>query len=79
MPNPAAARAKALVCRRSLAGIVGLIPPGTWCCVLPSRCPCDGPITRPGVPSSVVCLSDLETSIMGRPRPTAAEPLKKSA
>jgi hypothetical protein len=57
-----AARSKALVCGRSLAGIVGANPAGVRmsvsceCCVLSGRSLCDGLITRPGVLPSVVCL-----------------------
>ena len=47
-----AARAKALVCGRSLAGVVGSNPTGGMdvcreCCVLLGRGLCDGLITRP--------------------------------
>ena len=52
-PIPAAARSKAWVCGRSLAGIVGSNPPGAWmsvsceCSVLSGRGFCVGLITRP--------------------------------
>jgi hypothetical protein len=47
---PVVAPSKAWVCGRSLAGIVGSNPGGTWmsvsyCCVLSSRCLCVGLIT----------------------------------
>jgi hypothetical protein len=50
---PVAARSKAWVCGRSLAGILGSNPAGAWtsvscdCCVLSGRGPCGGLITRP--------------------------------
>jgi hypothetical protein len=50
---PEAARSKTWVCGRSLAGITGLNPTGTWmsasceCCDLSDSDLCDGPITRP--------------------------------
>ena len=53
MPIPVAARSKAWVCGRSLAGITGSNPAGAWmcgcceCCVLLGRGLCVGLITRP--------------------------------
>jgi hypothetical protein len=52
MPVPVAARFKAWVCDRSLAGISGSNPAGgmdvsSECCMLSSRGLCDGPITHP--------------------------------
>jgi hypothetical protein len=54
MPIPAAARSKAWVCGRSLAGIVGSNLAGVMdvcfeCCVLSGRGLRDGLITRPDV------------------------------
>jgi len=75
-PAPVAARSKAWVYGRSLAGIVGSRPTGVMdvcceCCVLPGRGLCDELITRPEESyrlwSVVVC--DLETSWMRRPWP----------
>jgi len=52
MPVPAAARSKAGVCGRSLAGTAGSNPAGDMavcceCCVLSDRVLCDQMITRP--------------------------------
>ena len=59
-PIPVAARSKAWVYGRSLAGIVGSNHTGGMdvceCCVLTGRCLCDGLITRPEE-SYQVCLS----------------------
>jgi hypothetical protein len=68
-----AARSKAWVCGRSLAGIARSNLAGDmdvcllWVLLLSGRGLCDGPITRPecGVPEC-----DLETATMRRPRPT---------
>jgi hypothetical protein len=79
-----AARSKAFVCSRSLAGTVGSNPVrGAWmsviceCCVLSDRGLCDGLITRPEEIYRLCCLVvwDLETLWMRRPRPT----LRRSA
>jgi hypothetical protein len=63
VPIPVAARSKAWVCGRSLAGIVGSnIPLGTWMsgtcerCVLSGRRLCDGLVTRPGESYRVWCV-----------------------
>ena len=53
LPIPVAARSKAWVCGRSLAGIMGSNPAGAWmsvsceCCVLSGKGLRVGPITRP--------------------------------
>jgi len=53
MPIPVAARSKASVCGRSLAGIAGSNPAGALmfvcceCCVFTGRGLCDVPITHP--------------------------------
>jgi len=70
MPIPVAARFKAWVCGRSLAGIMVRIPPGAWmfvcceCCTLSSRGFCDGLITRLEESYRLWCVvvCDLETS-----------------
>ena len=81
-----AARSKAWVCGRSLAGLPVRTPRRAWistsseCCVLSDRGLCDGPITSPE--ESYLCgvyECDLETSTMRRPRLTSAvEPRKKT-
>jgi hypothetical protein len=59
---PVAARSKAWLCGRSLAGIVGSNTLGTWmfvsceCCVLSGRGLCDGLITRPETSYRVWCV-----------------------
>jgi len=68
VPVPVAARSKAWVCGRSLAGIVGSNPAGSMdiclLCVLSGRGLCDGPITRPEESYRLWCVvvCDLETS-----------------
>ena len=57
---PVAARSKAWVCGRSLAGIVGSNPAGGLdvsceCCLLSSRALCVGLITRPEESYPVLC------------------------
>jgi hypothetical protein len=57
-----AARSKAWVCGRALAGTEGLNPDGGMnsvsceCCVLSGRDLCDGPITRPEESYRVWCV-----------------------
>jgi hypothetical protein len=79
--NPAsilvAARSKAWLCDRSLAGIVGSNPAGRMdvdltCFVFSSRVLCEGPITRSENSECGVCECDLEASTMRRPRTTSA-------
>ena len=60
-----AARSETWVCGRLFAGIAGSNPAGDIdvcfeCCVSSSRSLCDGPITRPGILPSVMCLSVIE-------------------
>jgi hypothetical protein len=60
---PVAARSKAWVCGRSLAGKVGSNPAGAWmsgsceCCVLSGRGLCVGLITRPEESYRVWCVN----------------------
>ena len=72
-----AARSKAWVCVRSLAGIVGSNPTGDMdvccgCCVLSGGGLCDEPITRPKESFRLwwVVVCGLGTSGMRRPLPT---------
>jgi len=74
---PVAARFKAWVCDRLLAGIAGSNPAGAWmrvsceCCVLSGRCLYDGPIRPPESTTKCgVSECDREASIMRRPWPT---------
>jgi hypothetical protein len=75
-PGLGAARSKAWVCGRSLAGTVGSNPAGSWisvtceCCVLSGRGLCVWLITRPEESYRVWCVCDGEASIMRRPWPT---------
>ena len=70
MSIPLAARSKAWVCGRSLAGIAGSNPTGGMeceCCVLLGLCLCLGLITRPEESYRVWCVlseCDCEASIM---------------
>jgi hypothetical protein len=79
-----AVRSQAGVCGSPLAGIAVSNPAGGMdvsceCCVLSGRGLCDGPITRPGVLPSVVCLSGISKPRQGGAlRPTiAVEPWEK--
>jgi hypothetical protein len=77
---PVAARSKAWVCGRSLAGIAGSNPPppqGAWqslsceCCVLSGRGLCDGPITRLEESYRMWCIWVWSRNLrIRRPRPT---------
>ena len=72
-----AARSKAWVCGRSLAGSVGSRPAGgmdvsLFCCVLSGRGLCIWLITRSEESNPVVCLSDRETLTIRRPWLTGA-------
>ena len=74
---PVAARSKAWVRGRSLAGIVVSNPAGGMdvccgCCVLSGRGLCDGLITRPEESYLVWCVSDCdrEAAIMKRSWPS---------
>jgi len=75
MPISVAARPKAWVYGRLLAGIVGSNPAagmdGCLCCVLSGRGLCDGLITRPEKSYRLwhVVVCDLQTSRMRRPWP----------
>jgi len=76
LPVPVAARSKAWIYGRSLAGIVSSNPAGgvgvcVECCVLSGRGLCDGLITRPEKSYRLwrVVVCDLETSRMRRPWP----------
>jgi hypothetical protein len=58
-------RAKAWVCGRALAGIVGSNPTGAWMFVLYSVCVsrrglCDGPIPRPEEAYRLWCVSECD-------------------
>jgi hypothetical protein len=61
-PIPVAARSKAWVYGRLLAGIWGSNPAGAWmsvsfeCCMLSGRGLCDGPITRPEESYRLCCV-----------------------
>jgi hypothetical protein len=74
--NTVAARSKAWVCGRSLAGVAGSFAAGGLgvcreCCVLSGRV-CDGPITDPESPTECgVSECDREPSILRRSWSTA--------
>jgi len=69
-PIPVAARSKAWVCGRSLAGVAGSNPARDWmfvcceCCVLSGVGFCVELITRPEESHQVVCLN-----VIVKPRP----------
>ena len=69
-----AARSKAYVCVRSLAGIVGSNPAGGMdvcreCCVFSGRDLCDGPNTGPEESYRVWCVRVIEERLRGGPGP----------
>jgi len=78
-----AARSKASVTGRSLAGIVCLNPAGIWlsvsceCYVLLGRGLCDGPITRSEESYRVWFVCDHEISTVRRPGPLGLSSHKK--
>jgi hypothetical protein len=82
MSIPVAARSKAWVCSRLLAGIVGSNPTGIWmsvsceCCVLAGKGLCVGLITRPEESYRLWCVCVCEchrkSSKLRRPWSTGA-------